>query len=176
MKIIVGLGNPGKEFLNTRHNVGFMVVNRLAEKLTSELKTFKLNKKFKSEVWQTADFLLVKPQTFMNDSGLAVAKILRFYKASPADLYLVHDDLDIKLGEYKLQQGKGPRQHKGILSVENSLALKEFWRMRVGVENRGQDYDDYDVAGQDYVLAKFSLAEKKILDQVLNKVVSQLLS
>ncbi|MBU1071203.1 aminoacyl-tRNA hydrolase, partial [Patescibacteria group bacterium] len=114
MKLIVGLGNIGEKYKNTRHNVGFMVVDEL--------------EKHKEDLGKV---MLVKPATFMNESGRAVAKMVRFYKLDLDNLYVVHDDLDLKLGEYKIQKGVGPKVHNGILSVEKELGDKEFWRVRV---------------------------------------------
>src|SRR5690348_16310475 len=110
MKIIVGLGNPGEKYARNRHNIGFVVVDRLAsEYFVSD--QFQFVNKFNAEVLQTETILLVKPQTFMNDSGKAVAALARFYKIDQKDLYVVHDDLDIALGNYKIQFGKGPQIH-----------------------------------------------------------------
>ena len=173
MKIIIGLGNPGKGFAATRHNAGFMALNLLAEQLTGQKKAFQLSKKFNAEICQTKDFLLAKPQTFMNESGKSVKKITDFYKIKPSDIYLVHDDLDLKLGEYKLSLAKGPKQHKGVLSVEKYMKTKEFWRLRVGVENRIKEEKKL-ISGQNYVLQKFTVKEKQILNQVLVKAIKPL--
>lgn len=183
MKLVVGLGNPGEKYKDTRHNVGFMVIDKL--------------KKYKENLRKV---VLVKPKTFMNKSGVVVAKLKRFYKISVDDLYVVHDDLDLKLGEYKIQKGVGPKVHNGVSSVEEQLGSKEFWRVRVGVDNRGGrfkidstseqsrleskpvsdekssslQYPMKDFSGADYVLGKFMESERKIIDGVIGRVVEEL--
>ena len=109
MKIIVGLGNPGEKYKNTRHNMGFELVEVLAQG-----KRFSIDSKMESEICKDGNFVFVKPMTFMNESGRAVRKVMDFYKLSPNDLILVHDDLDLKLGDYKVQNGVGPKVHNGV--------------------------------------------------------------
>ncbi|MEJ2347711.1 MAG: aminoacyl-tRNA hydrolase, partial [Patescibacteria group bacterium] len=138
MKLLVGLGNPGEEHKNNRHNVGFMVVDELflLIKPGSETKYFSMQKKFDTEIFKSGEVILVKPQTFMNSSGKAVKKILDHFKIKTSDLWVIHDDLDIPLGDFKIQKGKGPKLHKGVMSIEKELNKSDFWRVRVGVENR----------------------------------------
>src|SRR3990167_1232190 len=117
MKLVVGLGNPGDKYKNNRHNVGYIVVDALeGAGLVDGLKAEKTN-------------------VYMNDSGEAVKKFKNFYKVTPANLYIVHDDLDIPLGQYKLQLGKGPKVHNGVNDIELKLGTPEFWRIRIGVDN-----------------------------------------
>jgi len=143
MKLIVGLGNPGEKYLKNRHNVGFMFVDYLEE-----------NKAFTSSVHY------LKPQTFMNKSGDEVSRKLNFYKLTPADLIVIHDDLDLKLGEYKIQRGKGPKVHNGVNHIEERLGSKDFWRVRLGVDARQQENRQ---PGESYVLENFLPTEKEIL-------------
>lgn len=137
MKLVVGLGNPGKRYEQTRHNVGFMVIDELIGKLTVSPH---IEKKFASLVFyhHESQTCLVRPQTFMNRSGEAVGSVVGFYKVPMDKLYVVHDDLDINLGEYKIQKGKGPKQHNGLQSIYAALGTKDFWHVRVGIENRGE--------------------------------------
>lgn len=165
MKLIVGLGNPGDEHKENRHNVGFMVVDRLAEEAEWE-------SKFEALILKSRDCLLVKPQTFMNNSGTAVKKIMNFYKLNIDDLVVVHDDLDIRLAEYKIQKGVGPKVHNGLTSVEERLGTKDFWRVRVGVDNR--PVGEARTPGDEYVLADFTSEEKEIIEGVIEKVVKEL--
>lgn len=171
MKMIVGLGNPGEKYKNNRHNVGFMVVSKLQDELS--LPMFKLSKKFLSEVVQTKSYLIAKPQTYMNDSGRAVAAISRFYKVKNEDIYVVHDDLDITLGNYKIQFGKGPQVHNGLLSIEEQLGTDKFWNVRVGVENRVVR-GNKGIPGVEYSLQSFSPDENRIVDEVIESVVNEL--
>jgi PTH1 family peptidyl-tRNA hydrolase len=187
MKLFVGLGNPGKKYQNTRHNVGFMVIDAIAEKvssfqlpISSQLSNleFKDEKKFNAEILRIRDTILVKPQTFMNDSGDAVSAIANFYKIMPDDIYIIHDDLDIKLGEYKIQKGKGPKVHNGVNSVEEKLGVKDFWRVRVGIENRmtnGQlqmiNEGTGRIPGEVYTLQEFEGNEENQINKVIEKIV-----
>lgn len=173
MKLIVGLGNPGEKYLQNRHNVGFMVVESLLSKIGEG--TWEMNKKFKSEVVLNKAYILAKPQTFMNDSGLAVAALCQFYKINSEDLYVVHDDLDITLGNYKIQHGKGPKVHNGLKSVEEKLGTDQFWNVRVGVENRAVR-GNKGIPGMVYSLQDFRQDEKIIAKQVIERVVADLLN
>lgn len=168
MKLIVGLGNPGKEYENTRHNVGFEFVDQLSDKAR-----FSLESKFEVLVYKEKDLLFVKPQTFMNESGRAVRKIMDFFKLGVSDIILVHDDLDLKFGEYKIQKGVGPKVHNGVSSVESSLPDKNFMRVRIGVDNR--EMFPYAGSGADYVLSKFGKEELEEIDEVMEEAADELL-
>jgi len=136
-KVIVGLGNPGEEYENTRHNTGFMYIDFLLEK---DLKGdgFQAKKLKHSVVYSIReDLLLVKPQTFMNKSGIAVREVVKWLDVDiEKELILVHDDLDIPFGKYKFQFAKSPKDHKGVKSVEDHLGTTRFYRLRIGVDNR----------------------------------------
>lgn len=168
MKIIVGLGNIGEKYRRTRHNVGFRVVERLAA-----------GERFREDTTQEAlicrkgNILLVKPTTFMNDSGRAVRKIMDFYKISAKDLVLVHDDLDIELGDYKIQNNKGPKVHNGVSSVESYVQTGDFWRLRIGVDSRKTN--SFEGSGADYVLSNFSSSDEEILEDVIEESCDELL-
>lgn len=174
MKLIVGLGNPGEKYSSTRHNVGFIALDALARRKVPNSK-FQMTNKFEAEVIQTAEYILVKPQTFMNESGRSVAKLANFYKISLTDVYVVHDDLDIPLGKYKIQYGKGPQIHNGLLSIEEQLGSDQFWNVRVGVENR-EVRGNKGVPGVVYSLQNFSSAEQVQMDAVVDQVVADLLT
>jgi PTH1 family peptidyl-tRNA hydrolase len=171
MYLIVGLGNPGEEYKLNRHNVGFMFVDRLAKKLNLD---FKFDKYLKSEVAQLKDkVLLAKPQTFMNDSGLAVKLLKDKYNFEIPQIHIVHDDLDIKLGENKTQQGVGPKVHNGVNDVEEKLKDKNFWRVRIGVENRDLQNK---IPGEAYVLQNFNNDELQIINNEIDQIIDQLIS
>jgi PTH1 family peptidyl-tRNA hydrolase len=141
MNIVIGLGNPGSEYVGTRHNIGFEIVDGIAEELGV---AFSSSKKTFSEIAKVGNsLLLVKPQTFMNHSGQAVRAVLDYYNVLASDgdysnVYVVHDDLDLALGTIKLQFGTGPKSHNGLLSMYEHLGTKQFWHARVGVDNRGE--------------------------------------
>ncbi len=167
MKLLVGLGNPGEKYKKTRHNVGFMVVDTLASQIAEG--KWQVSEKFHSLLFNFDQaLLLAKPNTFMNSSGEAIKKLVDFYKIELNDLYVIHDDLDIKLGEYKIQKGKGPKLHGGVNSIEEKLGTQDFWRVRVGVENRQIEIGDHKISGDEYVLQKFPEAEKTSLNSVIH--------
>ena len=173
MKLIVGLGNPGEKYSKNRHNVGFMVLDELARREFT-IFNFQFTKKFNAELIQTKDYILAKPQTFMNDSGVAVAAIANFYKIDPKDVYVVHDDLDIQLGSYKIMQGKGPKVHNGLSSVIEKIGTDQYINVRVGVENR-EVRGNGGIPGVVYSLQDFSDIERKIVDDVMVKIVDELM-
>lgn len=164
MKIIVGLGNPGKKYAKTRHNVGFRVLDWLHDNIAKAtgISAWQLNKKFNAEV---ADYkvggeavLLVKPLTFMNASGQTVQLILEYYKLSPHDLLVVHDDKDLPLGEIRAQADRGHAGHNGVRSIIECLGTKEFARLRLGIANTDSTSAPIDTA--DFVLHNFGLRER----------------
>ena len=126
MRVIIGLGNPGVQYVGTRHNAGVLLVDLLSQKLTSN---YGWRKHFNALVYKTSDLVLVQSRdVFMNESG-------RLLQGLPeGELYLAHDDLDIRLGEYKVQRGIGPKVHYGVQSIENQLGAKYFWRIRIGID------------------------------------------
>lgn len=133
MYLIVGLGNPGEKFKNTRHNLGFEVVDELRRKL--DLPAFTKEDKFKSEVSKSGEIILVKPQTFMNLSGLAVEPIASYYKVPIENIVVIHDELDLPLGHIKIRIGGSGAGHHGVESVMEKLGGEKFIRVRLGISN-----------------------------------------
>lgn len=133
MKIIIGLGNPEEKYSGTRHNLGFEVVDRFAKKLEDSVWT--ADQKFKAEVIKIPDLILIKPQTYINRSGLTVAALARFYKVAPEDIIVVHDELDLPLGKIKVRLGGAAAGHHGVESVINELGSDQFVRVRLGIGN-----------------------------------------
>ncbi len=161
MKLVVGLGNPGERYAQTRHNIGFMVLDEIIKKYVASPH---VNKKLGAILYSLdKERTLLKPTTFMNSSGGPVANIVRFYKIKPADLCVVHDDVDLDFGQIKLQFGKSSAGHRGVQSIMDKLGTDEFTRVRVGV-GRPPERMDTDA----YVLQKFSSEEKKELDEITN--------
>ncbi|MCA9368766.1 aminoacyl-tRNA hydrolase [Candidatus Woesebacteria bacterium] len=163
MKILVGLGNPGTEYDDTRHNAGFLVLDAFVE--AQQMSNFVYKKRLFAEISQNNTFLAVKPQTYMNESGRAVRAVLDFYKDkidTPLEdsLLIIHDDLDIAFGEYKLQQGKKPKAHNGITSVSAYIKHENCWYLRIGIDGRGGERT---MPGHVYVLQDFSLEEREKL-------------
>lgn len=176
MKLVVGLGNPGEKYKDTRHNVGFWVVEKISQSAKSKRQNnnlkFKVVRKLRSEVMERDNLILAKPQTFMNKSGVAVRLLTRSYKLKPESLYVLHDDLDIELGEYKISFGKGPKDHRGLQSIYEQVGTKDFWHVRIGIDNRMRQA--FKGTGEEYVLSKWRGDEKKLVERVIKKVVEEL--
>lgn len=168
LKLLVGLGNPGKQYSRNRHNVGHLFVDHFAE--IYDLK-FKIYKKTDSEIAKKTNLILAKTLVFMNSSGIAVLKLIRNYKLEIRNLYLAHDDLDLPLGEFKIQKGIGPKLHNGINSIEQSIGTSDFWRIRIGVDARDSENR---VPGEDYVLQNFGKDEFEKLQPVFEKITKEL--
>lgn len=164
--LIAGLGNPGEKYQATRHNVGFMMVDQLAHGLQA---VWQIDHTFESEIAKTGDWLLVKPQTFMNRSGTAVGKVARYFQIPAERVIVIHDDLDIGLGAIKAAVGKGPKVHHGIQSVETTLGTANFWRIRVGIENRTEADRPY-FPGEKYVLLPFTAPERDVVTTLYQAV------
>lgn len=133
MKLIVGLGNPEEKYAGTRHNLGFEVLDKLSKKFN--LVDWKLEDKFKSEIIQAPQLILAKPQTYMNNSGLAVKLLTSYYKIPTTSLIVIHDELDLPLGHIKLRLGGAGAGHHGVESVIAELGTDQFVRVRLGIGN-----------------------------------------
>ena len=161
MKLIVGLGNPGKKYQNTRHNVGFMFVDEVAK--LYKLK-FNLDKARQAEIAEITingeKVLLAKPQTFMNLSGIAIAKISSFYKIPTEDILIIYDDMDLDVARIKIKPSGSSGGHNGMKSIIASLGTEEIKRIRIGIDKAANDTIDY-------VLGKFTKVEKKEIDVVI---------
>lgn len=154
MKLIVGIGNPEVKYKNTRHNVGLMVVDELAS------------------VKVGSSFITKRSDSFMNNSGFFVKKQLSKYPSvSTSDLFIVHDDLDIPLGAFKIQFGTGPKVHNGLNDIYEKINTDQFWHVRVGVDNRDPNNR---TKGDEYVLQDFTEDEKLVLDRVIKQICNQL--
>lgn len=167
-KLIVGLGNPGPKYQGTRHNAGFMVLDRLAHEAEIHVTRKAFGGFYGEGNFQGERLLLLKPQTFMNLSGRSVAEALRFHKLAPSDLVVVHDDIDIPFGRVKLKDGGGHGGHNGLRSLMQELGGGQFVRIRIGV---GRPVHG-DTA--DYVLTNFSRDEQNVLYRLLDGVVGML--
>jgi PTH1 family peptidyl-tRNA hydrolase len=175
MKVIIGLGNPGKKFEKTRHNLGFMVLDKFARK--NKFPKFKIKKEFLATVSEKKigkeKIILAKPQTFMNNSGLAVKRILEKLRTSKiesltSNLWVIHDDLDIPFGKIKISFGRGSAGHKGVQSIIDELKTKNFFRFRIGIKPK-QNYITLYSSIENFVLGKFNKDERKILKEIIEK-------
>lgn len=131
--IVAGLGNPGVGYQNTRHNVGFAIIDTLCKKLGIELKSTKFNALYAKFRVADKTVILLKPQTFMNNSGMAVSQFVKYYNVSPQNVIVVHDDITLPLGRFKIKQGGSAGGHNGITSIIDFLDSQEFVRLKYGV-------------------------------------------
>jgi PTH1 family peptidyl-tRNA hydrolase len=167
LRLIVGLGNPGREYAMTRHNAGAWFVLRLAAELSTE---FQAETKFHSLV-AGSEPRLVLPQTFMNRSGLAVAALARFFRMAPAEILVAHDELDLKPGVVKLKHGGGFAGHNGLKDIAGELGTGEFWRLRIGIGHpRDGALSEQEVA--DYVLHPPPSAEREAIDDAVARALA----
>lgn len=162
MKLVVGLGNPGEKYRKNRHNVGHMVIDKLSPMVNGQ------------------DLMIKKTSVFMNNSGEEVKKLVDHYSLAIDHLYVVHDDLDIPLGSYKIQFGKGPKDHQGLASISQALGSNDYWHVRVGIENRNNEsgitnYGGVRTPGEEYVLQDFTSEEKVKLEETINKLLIDLI-
>ncbi len=161
MWLFVGLGNPGGKYRNNRHNVGFMVIDEIAR-----LSSFK--SKFQGDLTEerigTEKVALLKPLTYMNESGQSVGKCAKFYKIPPERIIVFHDELDIKPGEIRVKKGGGNAGHNGLKSIQAHLGTPDFWRVRIGIGRpQGQNGDV-----SNYVLSDFAKAEQNWLEHLID--------
>lgn len=166
MKLIVGLGNIGQEYIHTYHNVGFECIDYLTSQANFEYK-----KKFLGEVYHQADTFYLKPHTYMNHSGESVLAMKNYYQIEDQNITIIHDDSDIPLGEYKIHQGRGSGGHHGINSILSHIS-KDITRIRIGI--RGEQYMGW--KAKDFVLRSISSEDKNILQTVYQTVADEIKS
>ncbi|OGE25439.1 aminoacyl-tRNA hydrolase [Candidatus Daviesbacteria bacterium RIFCSPHIGHO2_02_FULL_41_14] len=178
MKLIVGLGNPGEKFINTRHNLGFMVVDEYVKKHLGPKIIWESSKDFKSEMLKLSnDLWLVKPQTFMNHSGVAVENICRYYKINPSDLIVIYDDLDLPLGKIKIRMGGSAAGHHGVESILERLGKDGFIRIRIGIGNlksKMAEQKDHLFDANRFVVDDFDQSEKSKIRHAVKQSINAL--
>jgi PTH1 family peptidyl-tRNA hydrolase len=165
MKLIVGLGNPGDEYVDTRHNIGFVVVDKLAHELGRETATWENKAKHNAALAKVGEIILVKPQTLMNASGLAVKSLVDFYKLAPQDVWVIHDDLDLPVGKVRIRMGGASAGHHGVDSIIRELKSDQFLRIRLGiglgkegkVKTANKNFHRHAII--DFVLSRFTQSE-----------------
>ena len=178
MKLIIGLGNPGQKYTNTRHNLGFEILELLKNQ-SGGFSSWRQEEKFKSEISEgqinSEKIILVKPQTFMNLSGQAVKLLADFYKIAPADIWIIHDDLDLPLGTIRISQNAGPGGHKGIKSIIENLGNKNFIRFRAGIHPIGKTFFACFLkrltSTEKFVLQKFNKSELEKIAAIKEKMI-----
>lgn len=171
MYLIVGLGNPGKEYGNTRHNMGFKAIDKLACKLNVEVSKEKFKGMYGEAMIENEKVILLKPLTYMNLSGESIIEIVNFYKIDLEKIIVVYDDVDIDVGKFKIRKKGSAGSHNGMKSVVQNLSSTNFARIRVGI---GKPRVNEDLA--DYVLKKFSEEDKAQFERVVDEVSDAVLS
>lgn len=173
MKLIVGLGNPGAEYADTRHNIGFMVVDKLAREIGRDTLSWKQDDKREAYVAKVGEVLLVKPVIFMNNSGIAVKKIVDFYKIDPSDVWVIHDDIDLPIGKIRIRDKGGTAGHNGVESIMKHLGTDKFLRFRLGIGRGKEDIKkstDQNLGHRsvmDFVLSRFTKSEAGELKKLI---------
>ncbi len=160
MRLVIGLGNPGSRYFSTRHNVGYIFVDEFQKVARS-----------RKQVAGREQIKILKSNKFMNESGEFVSELCTKYSVLSTNLYVVHDDLDIPLGDFKIQLGKGPKDHNGLKSIDEALGTDQYWHVRIGIDNRPLDGRPM---GEEYVLQNFSDDEKQILDRTIKQACKKL--
>jgi len=168
--LIVGLGNPGANYRLTRHNLGWLVIDELAKRAEAGWQK-KTQLKGQLASFKTAQMMihLLKPETFMNSSGLSVQRALAFFKIKPDSLWVIHDDLDLAWGKLRLSHNSSAGGHRGVQSIINELGSQNWWRWRLGIGPLPVHQ-----TAEDYVLQKFSPDERKNLKSIVNLTLDQL--
>lgn len=165
MKLVVGLGNPGKEYKNTRHNIGFNLLDSIADKNGY---SFKVDKKFNCEICETningEKVLLIKPLSFMNLSGTVVSRIVSFYDIDISDILVIQDDLDMEFGKIRIVFDSSSGGHNGIKNISECLGSQKYARLKIGISNNKE------MDTKDYVLGKFSKDDIKNLEHIYDKL------
>ena len=183
MKLIIGLGNPGEQYEKTRHNAGFLAIDKIADNF--QFPSFEFHRTFNAEISQdmidSEKVILAKPQTFMNNSGVTVKAMLDYYETGPEDVIVIHDDLDITIGKYKISKNRGSAGHRGVQSIMSYLGTEDFTRIRIGV---GIDYkglavlfeeeDRKKIPIEKFVLQRFSAEGMIEIEKVIEEVASNI--
>ncbi|KRM92967.1 aminoacyl-tRNA hydrolase [Liquorilactobacillus cacaonum] len=165
MKLVIGLGNVGKEYEETRHNVGFMVLDALAKKEEVKFNKIKDEASLADFIVNGEKIMLVKPLTYMNESGRSVRPLMDFYKISEEDIIVVHDDMDLPVGHLRLRQKGSAGGHNGIKSIIAHLGTQEFKRIKIGIDHPQR------VSVVDWVLSKFTKEQKNELEKGIEQAI-----
>ena len=160
MKLIVGLGNPGKEYENNRHNVGFLTASAIKKKFETLNPKFETNSKFK----------ILKPKTYMNNSGVQVKKEADYYKIDSKDIFVIHDDLDLEFGTLRVSFDSSSAGHNGVQSIIDELKTNHFWRIRIGIGRPSKN-----IPSEKFVLQDFNNEEQKQLPKIIDYISEKML-
>jgi PTH1 family peptidyl-tRNA hydrolase len=177
MRIIIGLGNPGQQYAGTRHNIGFQIIDGFynENKTALNFSVWQKNKKFHAEIcegnFNGEKIILAKPETFMNESGIAVGALFHFYKIAPLELIVIHDDLDLPLGKIKVQANISSAGHNGIKSIIEKIGTQDFWRVRIGTSRADKEKNGETA---NFVLGRFNLFERLKLREIKKNALAEI--
>ena len=166
MKLVVGLGNPGKEYDKTRHNVGFDIIDAYLKEKNIDGEKSKFNGIYVEANINSEKVIFLKPQKYINLSGEVIRKYVDFYKINYEDILVIHDDLDQPLGKIKLKRNSSSGGHNGIKNIELHLGTKDYKRLKIGISN------NKNIDTRDYVLSKISKEDRKVIDESINKCIN----
>ena len=161
MKLVIGIGNPGKEYENTRHNIGFDTIDMLVSKLNILNSKEKFNGVYFETLINGEKVILLKPQSYVNLSGIVVRKFIDYFKIDIKDILVIVDDLDQKIGSYKIKSNSSSGGHNGLKNIEQNIGTKDYKRLKIGINNGNKD----NVV--DYVLGRFNKEERNIINKVI---------
>ena len=164
MKLIVGLGNPGNEYINTRHNVGFLVLDELASALKVDINKSKYDGLYGETYVNDEKVILLKPQKYMNLSGEVIKKYIDFYKVDINDILIIHDDLDLPVGKIKIKFKGSSGGHNGLKNIEENIKTNNYKRIKIGISN------DKMIDTKNYVTGKMKLEELEIINTAIKKM------
>ena len=166
MKLIVGLGNPGREYVNTRHNIGYDLLDYISLKKGYQINKNKFNSLYCETMINNEKVIIIKPETFMNSSGEAVSKFVSYYHIDPSNILVIQDDLDMHLGRVKIVSNSSSGGHNGIKNIESLLNTSSFVRVKIGI---GRDKDD---SVRNYVFSSFNVDESNVIKKVYEDLVN----
>lgn len=165
MRLIVGLGNPGREYDNTRHNMGFMVVDELSKKWGFDFNKKKFDGVYGEKIINGEKIIILKPQKFINLSGEVIRKFVDYFKIDIDDILVIHDDLDTPIGKYKLRYQGSSGGHNGLKNIEFNLATRNYKRIKIGISNNKK------MDTKDYVLGKFNKEDQTLVNRVIDDMI-----
>lgn len=166
MKLIVGLGNPGREYNKTRHNIGFMCIDKISEYFNVDFDSIKFNGSYTQFNYNKEKIILLKPLKYMNLSGEVVRDFVNFFKINIEDILIICDDLDTKVGNFRLRYKGSSGGHNGLKNIELHLSTKDYKRIKIGISN------DKNIDTKDYVLGKFTKEEMELINPIIDKMPS----
>ena len=165
-KLIVGIGNYGQQYQNTRHNAGFLIADAFAKRLNQTFSKYRFESKFFSFISGITKFIVIKPQTLVNLSGISVTAWKQFYNIKTEHIIVIHDELDIPLGQFKIKLGGSASGHNGIASIIRDIGSRNFYHIKIGIGHPTKPQ----LGGKNYVLGHFSPSEQKVLEKVIGQV------